>query len=171
MHRRALLAAAALTWPALAQPAWPDRLVRLVVPFTPGGSTDIPARAVARGLSEKFGQQFVIDSRSGAGGTVGSEMVARAAPDGTTLMMGRIGTLAMNPAIYRNLAFDTFTSFQPIVLVATVANILIVHPQRGLGNLPMAPAATAVRRTSPWPRWQRQRASRSATSPIAARRR
>lgn len=135
MHRRALIAAAALARPALAQAPWPDRPVRLVVPFTPGGSTDILARAVARGLSDRFGQPFVVDNRAGAGGTVGSEMVARATPDGTTLMMGHIGTLAVNPAIYPNLTFDTVASFQPILLVATVANILVVHPQRGPADL------------------------------------
>jgi len=135
MHRRALLSAAAFARPVRAQPAWPDRPVRVVVPFTPGGSTDILARAVARGLTERFGQAFVVENRAGAGGTVGSEMVARAAPDGTTLMMGHIGTLAVNPAIYPGLSFDTVTSFQPIVLVATVANILVVHPARGPADL------------------------------------
>lgn len=135
MRRRALLAAAALARPARAQPAWPDRPVRVVVPFTPGGSSDILARAVSRGLSERFGQQFVVENRSGAGGTVGSEFVARAAPDGHTLLMGHIGTLAVNPALYPNLGFDTVTSFQPVIQVASVANVLVVHPQRGPRDL------------------------------------
>jgi tripartite-type tricarboxylate transporter receptor subunit TctC len=137
IHRRRLLGAAAampfaasLARPNLARAAaWPDRPVRFVVPFTPGGSTDILARAMAQGLSEHFGQQFVIDNRGGAGGTVGSEAVARSAPDGYTIMMGHIGTLAVNPAIYPSLSFDTVTSFQPIVLVANVANILVVNPK------------------------------------------
>jgi tripartite-type tricarboxylate transporter receptor subunit TctC len=133
--RRGLIAAAAAAALPLARSrparaaAWPDKPVRLVVPFTPGGSTDILGRAMAQGLSEHFGQTFIIDNRAGAGGSVGSEMVVRAAPDGYTLMMGHIGTLAVNPAIYPNLPFDTVTAFQPIILVAKVANILAVNPR------------------------------------------
>jgi tripartite-type tricarboxylate transporter receptor subunit TctC len=129
--RRTLLAlgAAALAAPRIAAAAWPERPVRLVVPFTPGGSTDILARAMAQRLSEAFGQQFVVDNRSGAGGTVGSEQVARATPDGHTIMMGHIGTLAVNPALYPNLSFDIATAFAPVVLVAMVANILVVNPR------------------------------------------
>ena len=135
LPRRALLAGAGLlATPILATPGflraqgnWPERSVRLVVPFTPGGSTDILARSLGAELQEEFGQPFVIENRAGAGGTVGSEMVTRAAPDGYTLMMGHIGTLAVNPSLYRNLSFDTVTSFAPIVLVANVANILAVN--------------------------------------------
>lgn len=132
--RRGLLAggAALLAAPRLAsaQGSWPDRPVRIIVPFTPGGSTDILARAMGAELQEALGQPFVIENRAGAGGTVGSEVVARAAPDGYTLMMGHIGTLAVNPALYRNLSFDTATSFQPITLVAVVPNILVVNPRK-----------------------------------------
>jgi tripartite-type tricarboxylate transporter receptor subunit TctC len=102
----------------------------MVVPFTPGGSTDILARALSAELQETLGQPFVIENRGGAGGTLGSEVVARAAPDGYTLMMGHIGTLAVNPSLYRNLSYDTVTSFQPIVLVAIVPNILVVNPRK-----------------------------------------
>jgi tripartite-type tricarboxylate transporter receptor subunit TctC len=126
LTRRAAIAGATLAPFALrAQPAWPDRPVRLVVPFTPGGSTDILARAMGQRLAEMFGQPFVIENRPGAGGTLGSEQVFRAAPDGHTLMMGHIGTLAVNPALYRNLAFD-IGAFVPVALVAKVANILVV---------------------------------------------
>ncbi len=118
-----------LATPALAQPRWPDRPVRVVVPFTPGGTTDILARAMAAELAEALGQPFVVENRGGAGGTLGSEAVARAAPDGHTIMMGHIGTLAVNPWLYRNLSFDTVTSFTPIVLVAVVPNILGVNPR------------------------------------------
>ncbi|WP_426957301.1 Bug family tripartite tricarboxylate transporter substrate binding protein [Muricoccus radiodurans] len=131
--RRALIAAS-LSMPFVARhalAAWPDRPLRMVVPFTPGGSTDILGRAMAQRLGEVFGQPFVVENRAGAGGTVGSEVVARAAPDGLTWMMGHIGTLAVNPAIYPNLSFDIATAFQPVVLVAKVANVLVVHP-----NLP-----------------------------------
>jgi tripartite-type tricarboxylate transporter receptor subunit TctC len=119
-----------LARPALAQDGWPSRPVRMVVPFTPGGSTDILARALSAELQETLGQPFVIENRGGAGGTLGSEVVARAAPDGYTLMMGHIGTLAVNPSLYRNLSYDTVTSFQPIVLVAIVPNILVVNPRK-----------------------------------------
>ena len=123
----ALLAAPRI---ARAQAGWPDRPVRVMVPFTPGGTTDILARAMAAELQEALGQPFVVENRGGAGGTLGSEMVARAAPDGHTIMMGHIGTLAVNPSLYRNLTFDTVTSFQPIVLVAVVPNILVVNPRK-----------------------------------------
>ncbi len=123
----ALLAAPRI---AQAQAGWPDRPVRVMVPFTPGGTTDILARAMAAELQEALGQPFVVENRGGAGGTLGSEMVARAAPDGYTIMMGHIGTLAVNPSLYRNLTFDTVTSFQPIVLVAIVPNILVVNPRK-----------------------------------------
>ncbi len=133
LHRRRIaLAALALAAPrtARAQGTWPDRPVRVVVPFTPGGTTDILARAMAAELQEALGQPFVVENRGGAGGTLGSEVVARAAPDGHTIMMGHIGTLAVNPSLYRNLSFDTVTSFQPVVLVAVVPNILVVNPRK-----------------------------------------
>jgi len=128
----AALALPALALPATprAQSAWPDRPVRIVVPFTPGGSTDILARVLGAELQEALGQPFVIENRGGAGGTVGSELVARATPDGYTLMMGHIGTLAVNPALYPRLSFDTATAFAPIVLVAIVPNILAVNPRK-----------------------------------------
>ncbi|MBU8540399.1 Bug family tripartite tricarboxylate transporter substrate binding protein [Falsiroseomonas tokyonensis] len=145
LPRRALLAGATLlATPGIlrAQGAWPERPVRLVVPFTPGGSTDILARAMGAELQEAFGQPFVVENRAGAGGTLGSEIVARAAPDGYTLMMGHIGTLAVNPALYRNLSFDTVTSFAPIVLVANVANILAVNTRK----LPITSAQELIAR-------------------------
>ena len=132
MITRRLLTAGLLAAPALAraQGAWPDRPVRLIVPFTPGGSTDILARALGAELQDAFGQTFIVENRGGAGGTLGSEVVARATPDGYTLMMGHIGTLAVNPSLYRNLSFDTVTSFTPIVLVANVPNIMAVNPRK-----------------------------------------
>ena len=136
--RRSLLGITAATGASLlaaprlarAQSAWPDRPVRLVVPFTPGGSTDILARALGAELQDALGQPFIIENRGGAGGTLGSEVVARATPDGYTLMMGHIGTLAVNPSLYANLSYDTVRSFAPIVLVANVPNILVVNPRK-----------------------------------------
>jgi len=133
LKRRALLGAATLLAAphlARAQGAWPDRPVRIIVPFTPGGTTDILARSLGAELQESLGQPFIVENRPGAGGTLGSENVARAAPDGHTLMMGHIGTLAVNPWLYRSLSFDTVTSFQPIGLAAIVPNVMVVNTRK-----------------------------------------
>lgn len=124
----ALAVIAAGVLPAHAADTWPARPVRIVVPFTPGGSTDILARAIAQKLQEALGQPFVVENRAGAGGSIGATEVARAAPDGYTLLMGHIGTLAVNPSLYPNLAYDPRTSFVPVALVARVPNVLVVHP-------------------------------------------
>ncbi|MBI0535896.1 tripartite tricarboxylate transporter substrate binding protein [Roseomonas sp. KE2513] len=135
--RRALLggllaapALAAFPGKTRAQAGWPDRPVRVVVPFTPGGSTDIIARALGAELQSALGQPFVVENRGGAGGTVGCEVVAHAPADGYTLLMGHIGTLAVNPFLYRNLTYDTVTSFAPIVLAAVVPNVMVVNPRK-----------------------------------------
>src|SRR5450631_1217979 len=128
-NRRRLLVstAAVLTgaggW-AHGQPAWPARAMHLVVPFTPGGSTDILARAIAQKLQEALGQPFVVDNKAGAGGSIGATEVARATPDGYTLLMGHIGTLAVNPSIYPNLRYDPIASFAPVAMIAIVPNVL-----------------------------------------------
>jgi tripartite-type tricarboxylate transporter receptor subunit TctC len=107
---------------------FPSKPVRLVVPFTPGGSTDILARALGQKLSESWGQPVVIDNRPGAGGIIGMETVARAAPDGYTLVMGHVGTLAANPALYKTLPYDPVRDFAPVTLIAMVPNVLVVGP-------------------------------------------
>jgi tripartite-type tricarboxylate transporter receptor subunit TctC len=107
---------------------YPARSVRLVIPFAPGGSNDILGRLVANRLSESIGQQVVPDNRPGAGGSIGAELVAKSAPDGYTLLIGHIGTLAVNPTLYRKLAYNPVTDFQPISLIAKVPNIMVVHP-------------------------------------------
>jgi len=112
--------------PALAQGWAPERPMRLIVPFTPGGSTDIIARVVGQRLGALLGQSVVVENRPGAGGTIGSDAVAKAAPDGHTLLMGHIGTLAVNPGLYPRLPYDDERAFAPIALVATVANFLAV---------------------------------------------
>ncbi len=112
------------TQAAFAQGAWPNKPVRIVVPFAPGGTTDILARAVAPELSRAFGQQFVVDNRAGAGGNVGAEMVAKAAPDGYTLLMGTVGTHGINRALYDKLPYDPIKDFVPITLVAGVPNVM-----------------------------------------------
>ena len=128
----ARLAAAAvallLALPAtvLAQ-AWPSKPIRVVVPFPAGGGIDTVARIVVPKMSEALGQPMVIDNRSGAGGTVGTEVVARATPDGHVLL-ATFASHSMNATLYRDLSYDTEKAFAPISLIATVPNILVVHP-------------------------------------------
>jgi len=122
-----LLATVAVPGRALAQ-AWPGRPVRLIVPFPPGGSTDILGRSIAQKLQEVLGQPFVVENKGGAGGSIGATEAARAAPDGYTLLMGHIGTLAVNPSLYPDLAYDPMRSFAPVTLIARVPNVLVVNP-------------------------------------------
>src|SRR6185369_14481327 len=131
--RRVALALAAsaalalLAGPAAAQSTWPTKPVRIVVPFAPGGTTDILARAVAPELSRAFGQQFIVDNRAGAGGNVGAEIVARAPNDGYTLLMGTVGTHGINRALYPKLPYDPIKDFAPITLVAAVPNVMVMQ--------------------------------------------
>ena len=110
-------------------PAWAQsgKSVRLIVPFTPGGSTDILARAIAPKLALALGQNVIIDNKPGAGGSLGAAEAAKAEPDGNTLLMGHIGTLAVNPAMYPKLAYDPIKSFAPVAWVARVPNVLVVQ--------------------------------------------
>ena len=114
--------------PVAAAAEWPTRPVRLIVPFTPGGSTDILGREIAQKLQQALGQPFVVENKPGAGGSIGAAAVATAAPDGYTLLMGHIGTLAINPSLYPKLPYDPLTSFSPVALVARVPNVLVVNP-------------------------------------------
>lgn len=126
----ALAFAAAGPATAQAQPTWPTRPVRIVVPFAPGGTTDILARAVAPELSKAFGQQFIVDNRAGAGGNVGAEIVARAPNDGYTLLMGTVGTHGINRALYARLPYDPIKDFVPITLVAAVPNVMEMNADK-----------------------------------------
>jgi tripartite-type tricarboxylate transporter receptor subunit TctC len=123
IRRRLLAGALALPWLARAQGGRP---LRLIVPFTPGGSTDILARALAPRLAVALGQNVIVDNRPGAGGSLGAGEAAKAEPDGNTLLMGHIGTLAVNPAIYPRLPYDPLRSFAPVAWVARVPNVLVV---------------------------------------------
>jgi tripartite-type tricarboxylate transporter receptor subunit TctC len=130
-------AASAVTWPTFAQTPV-GKPLRLIVPFTPGGSSDILARAIAPKLQAALGQTVVIDNKPGAGGSLGAAEAARAEPDGHTLLMGHIGTLAVNPAIYPTLGYDPLKSFTPVAWVARVPNVLVVNassPFRTLAGL------------------------------------
>ena len=126
MNRRALWLAPWLA--SLTTKTWAQftRPIRLVVPFTPGGSTDILARALAPKLTAALGQQVIVDNKPGAGGSLGATEVANAPADGHTLLMGHIGTLAVNPAIYPKLGYEPLKSFAPVAWVARVPNVLVV---------------------------------------------
>jgi tripartite-type tricarboxylate transporter receptor subunit TctC len=123
----AALAAALICGAAGAQP-YPVKPVRLVIPFPPGGSTDLVGRLIGQQLTEGMGQQVIIDNRGGAGGNIGVEHVARAAPDGYTLVLGHIGTFGSGPSLYAKLPFDPIRDFAPIGLFGGVSNLAVVHP-------------------------------------------
>jgi tripartite-type tricarboxylate transporter receptor subunit TctC len=130
----ALLCAAALQ-SALAQP-YPNRPIRLIVPYPPGSSTnDILGRALAGRLSAVLGQQVVVDNRSGASGNMGSEMAAKAPPDGYTLLIGVAGPLAVGPAVYSNLGYDPIKDLAPIAMYASVPYVLVVNPTVPANNI------------------------------------
>ena len=132
IRRRLLITAAAVAFaplPALAQSAWPSKPVRIVVPFAPAGTTDILARALAPELSRAFGQPFVIENKPGAGGNVGADLVAKST-DGHTLLMGTVGTHAINPALYARMPYDHVKDFVPVTLVAGVPNVLVMNPAK-----------------------------------------
>jgi tripartite-type tricarboxylate transporter receptor subunit TctC len=123
-----VLVAATLTVRDAAAQQYPSKPIRLIVPFTPGGTTDILSRMVGQKLSESIGVQVVVDNRPGAAGNIGAELAAKSAPDGYTLLMGPSGTLAVNPSLYAKLPFDPIRDFAPITLIAMVPSILVVHP-------------------------------------------
>jgi tripartite-type tricarboxylate transporter receptor subunit TctC len=133
-RRIVVLASVAALWgltshSAHAQGAWPNKPVRIVVPFAPGGTTDILARAVAPELSRVFGQQFIVENKGGAGGNLGAEAVAKSAPDGYTLLMGTVGTHGINRALYPKLPYDPIKDFAPVTLVASVPNVMVVNAE------------------------------------------
>jgi tripartite-type tricarboxylate transporter receptor subunit TctC len=113
--------------PAFAQ-QYPNRPLRLIIPFSPGGTTDIVGRVIAQYLGERFGQSVVVDNRPGAGSIIGLEAAARAAPDGYTLLLGSVDNFCILPATRRSLPFDTTRDFAPLVLMTTIANLFAVHP-------------------------------------------
>ena len=128
-------AAATSTLPAFAQDAWPAKPIRLVIPFPPGGATDILGRMVAQELNKALGVSVIAENRAGAGGNIGAEAVAKSAPDGYTLLMGTIGTQSINQSLYPKMAFDPIKDLAPVTLVATVPNVLVVHPSVPANNV------------------------------------
>lgn len=114
---------------------YPERPIRYIVPFAPGGPTDILSRAVAERLSVALATPVVVDNRAGAGGGLGAELVARAAPDGHTIMIGHVGTHAINPALYAKIAYDPVRDFQPVSLIATLPLALAVNAALPVGSV------------------------------------
>jgi len=113
---------------ARAQGAWPNRPVRMVVPFAAGGGTDVLARILANDLGPRLGQPVVVENRGGSGGNLGMEQVVRAAPDGYTLLMGTNGPMAVNRHLYRGMSFDPAKDFVPITMAFRIEQVLVVHP-------------------------------------------
>jgi tripartite-type tricarboxylate transporter receptor subunit TctC len=119
---------------ALAQGTWPAKPVRMIVPFAPGGASDFVARLLAPRLGEALGQQVVIENKAGASGNIGMEFAAKSAPDGYTIFLGNIGTIAINPAVFTSLAIDPQKDFAPVTLVAETPSILVAHPDVGVNT-------------------------------------
>lgn len=137
--RRALLAGgAALALPGLAraQGSWPSQPIRLVVPFAPGGTTDLVARLVAQGLQQRLGQPVIIENRAGAGATVGSQAVAQAAPDGQTLLLSNIASHGIAPSLYRSLHYDAVRDFTHIALIVENPSVFVATPRFPAATLP-----------------------------------
>ena len=130
LNRRHALAAAALALPTLspAQPTWPRQSVRFVVPFAPGGTSEIVARTVAQELSKQLGQTVFVDNKGGGAGIPAMTEVAKAAPDGHTIIMGHVGSLAVNPYIFPSQPYDVNRDFVPVTLLAKVPNLFAIHP-------------------------------------------
>jgi tripartite-type tricarboxylate transporter receptor subunit TctC len=118
---------------ALAQD-YPTRPVRIVIPLSPGGTTDVPGRIIAQKLSESLGQQFFVENRAGAGGTIGSEYVAKAKPDGYTLLL-TASPFVIAPHVYKSMPYDTLADFAPVIRIATGPYVLVVHPSLGVNSV------------------------------------
>jgi tripartite-type tricarboxylate transporter receptor subunit TctC len=113
---------------ASAQESYPAKPIRMIVPFPPGGPTDVVARLIGHKLSERWHQQVLVENRAGAGGTIGAELAARAAPDGYTLVMGSTANMAVNVTLYPKLSYDPVKDFAPVNLAAVTPNLFVVHP-------------------------------------------
>ena len=107
--------------------SYPDKTVRVVVPFAPGGSTDIVARIMSQKLTERLKQSVVIDNRGGGGGNIGSDLVAKAPPDGYTLLIGTVGSLTINPSLYKKMPYDPLRDLTPLAYFGSTPNVLVVH--------------------------------------------
>jgi len=131
----AALALAAISLPLAAQD-WPNRPIKMLVGFAPGGGTDVVARLIAQKLTESLGQPVIVENRAGATGTIAAEAVARSAPDGYTILMGHVNSNAIAPMLFKKLAYDAVADFQPVTYVGYVPNILVVHPSVTAKSVP-----------------------------------
>lgn len=120
---------------AVGAQSYPTKPVRIVAPFPPGGVADVLARAIQPGLQEALGQQVVIDNKPGAGGNIGAEIVAKAEPDGYTLLLASAGILTINEFLYSKMPFDTAAAFSPITVVGDMPNIVVVNPKTAINTL------------------------------------
>ena len=123
----------ALTAAAAAQ-SYPTRPVRIVIPLSPGGTTDVPGRIIAQKLSETLGQQFFVENRAGAGGTIGTDYVAKSKPDGYTLLL-TASPFVIAPHVYKTMPYDTLADFAPVIRIATGPYVLVVHPSLGVNSV------------------------------------
>jgi tripartite-type tricarboxylate transporter receptor subunit TctC len=131
----ATLVASVSTKAASQTVSWPERPVKLILPYAPGGATDLIGRPWADKLSQAFGQQFVIENRGGASGIIGTEAAAKAAPDGYTLLLGTVSSIAVNAALYAKLPFDVDKDLQPITQLVSFPNLLIINPKLPVKNV------------------------------------
>ena len=122
--------------PAAAEDAWPSRPVKMIVPFAPGGASDFVARIVQQPVSEILGQSLVVENRAGASGNIGMDAAARSAPDGYTIFLGNIGTIAINPGVFKSMPLDTQRDLVPVTLVAEVPSILVANPAIAANSVP-----------------------------------
>ena len=125
----------ALLHQAAAAQGYPEKPIRIIVPFPPGGGADIVVRSFAPAIADQLGQQLIVDNRPGGSGIIGMEAGAKATPDGHTLVIGITGTLAINPSIFPKLPYDPVTSYAPISLAAVGPNALVVHPSLPARNI------------------------------------
>ncbi|MBB1599596.1 tripartite tricarboxylate transporter substrate binding protein [Variovorax sp. UMC13] len=141
-HRRRLLGAASLAALSLglplaasAQAGWPSRPIKIIVPYPPGGSSDIIARAISQPLSEALKQSVIVENKPGANGNLGADFVAKSAPDGYTLLLCDVGALAISPSVYTRLSFDPSTDLRGVTMLAYSPHLLVVHPSVKANNL------------------------------------
>lgn len=140
-----MLVFAAVTAPVGAADSFPARPIRLVVPYAPGGNVDISGRIVAPPLAEVLGQSVVVDNRPGAGGNLGASLVAKATPDGYTLLVGSSGPLSVNPVIFKNLPYDSLKDFAPLSTVQSVPLVVLASPKSGINSIAELVAAAKTR--------------------------
>jgi tripartite-type tricarboxylate transporter receptor subunit TctC len=134
-RRQALILGGSLALPSFAQSPWPSKSIRFVTPFAPGGTSEIVARAVAVELTKQLGVSVYVENKGGGGGVPAMQDVARATPDGHTLILGHVGSLAVNPYIYPDSGYDVNKDFIPVTLLAKVPNLFVIHPDVPAKNL------------------------------------